>query len=44
MVTGWLLFLIILAIDIGIYAMITAYFDGTWDRIHNLTSRLGNDS
>jgi len=31
---GWVLFLIILGIDIAVYAMISMYMDGTWDRIH----------
>ena len=32
-ITGYILFLVILVIDFFIYGLITAYYDGTLDRI-----------
>tara|TARA_R110002020_G_scaffold62378_1_gene167033 strand:- start:639 stop:764 length:126 start_codon:yes stop_codon:yes gene_type:complete len=34
---GWLLFIVILGIDLAIYAMISMQMDGTWDKIHKDT-------
>ncbi len=35
MITGYILFLMVLVVDFFLYAWITAYFDGTLDRIHH---------
>lgn len=32
-VLGWVMFLIIIGIDIAIYAAISMYFDGTWKEL-----------
>ena len=34
MITGYILFLLVLLVDFVVYAWITAYFDGTLDRLH----------
>jgi hypothetical protein len=35
MIMGYIMFLIILVIDFFLYAIITAYFDGTLERLEN---------
>jgi len=35
MLTGYIMFLVILVIDFFLYGMITAYFDGTLERLEN---------
>jgi|TARA_R110002124_G_C8836921_1_gene505205 hypothetical protein len=32
-VLGWVMFLIIIGVDIAIYAMVSMYFDGTWKKL-----------
>jgi basic membrane lipoprotein Med (substrate-binding protein (PBP1-ABC) superfamily) len=31
---GWLMFLIIIGIDLAVYTMISMYMDGTWAELH----------
>ena len=32
---GWVIFLIVILVDIFIHAIIISHFDGTWNKIHS---------